>query len=180
MELGFSLNEEELVRAFTRFKDLADKKKEVTDTDIEALVKDEIWVVPERFKLQYLHFTGGSTVVPTATVGLIGGKGLVEEAACGAGPVEAACNAIDHITGLPGLLVEYKLNAVTGGKDAQGEVVVKVQVGDLKLLGRGLSTDVIEASVRAYVNAINKAAYEISKPDPVQMGGVDSNGNDNN
>ncbi len=179
-ELGFELNEEELQRAFARFKDLADKKKEVTDYDIEALVTDEIWMVPERFKLEYLHFTGGSTVVPTATVGLIDSTGLVEEAACGDGPVEAACNAIDRITGLPGSLVEYKLNAVTGGKDAQGEVVVKVEVGNLKVLGRGLSTDVIEASVRAYVNAINKAAYEISKPDPVQVGGVDLIGNDNN
>lgn len=178
-ELGFNLNEEELNRAFQRFKDLADKKKEVTDHDIEALVKDEIWVIPERFKLQYLHFTGGSTVVPTATVGLVGAKGLVEEAACGDGPVEAACNAIDRITGLPGTLIEYKLNAVTGGKDAQGEVVVKVAVGNLKVLGRGLSTDVIEASVKAYLNAINKAAFEISRPD--QEGGVvDLNGNDDN
>ncbi len=180
-ELGFNLNDEELNRAFTRFKDLADKKKEVTDHDIEALVKDEIWVIPERFKLQYLHFTGGSTVVPTATVGLMGGKGLVEEAACGDGPVEAACNAIDRITGLPGTLVDYKLNAVTGGKDAQGEVVLKVAVGNLTVLGRGLSTDIIEASVKAYVNAINKAAYEITKPDPDQVGGVvEANGNDDN
>ena len=93
--------------------------------------------------------------------------------------MEAACNAFDRITGLPGSLVEYKLNAVTGGKDAQGEVVVKVAVGNLKVLGRGLSTDVIEASVKAYINAINKAAYEISKPD--QVGGVvDLNGNDDN
>ena len=88
-------------------------------------------------------------------------------------------NAIDRITGLPGSLVEYKLNAVTSGRMSR-EVVVKVEVGNLKVLGRGLSTDVVRASVRAYVNAINKAAYEISKPDPVQVGGVDLIGNDNN
>ncbi|NLB17874.1 MAG: 2-isopropylmalate synthase [Syntrophomonadaceae bacterium] len=179
-ELGYIISEEELSQAFTRFKDLADRKKNVTDYDIEALVRDQIWTVPERFKLQYLHFTGGSTVVPTATVGLIGGRGLVEEAACGAGPVEAACNAIDRITGIPGILEEYKLNAVTEGKDAQGEVVVKVTVGNLKILGRGLSTDIIEASVRAYVNAINKAANEIIKHDKVHEGGAVPDGNDNN
>lgn len=167
-DLGFNLEEDELLQAFARFKDLADKKKEVTNYDIEAMVKDQIWTVPERFSLHYLHFTGGSTVVPTATVGLMGPRGLAEEAACGDGPVEAACNAIDRITGLPGTLVEYKLNAVTEGKDAQGEVVVRVEVGNLKILGRGLSTDVIEASVRAYINAINKAAYEISRPEEDQ------------
>jgi 2-isopropylmalate synthase len=164
-EMGFDLSDDDMQRAFTRFKDLADKKKEITSDDIEALVKDEIWAVPERFKLQYLHFTGGSTVVPTATVGLVTSRGVVEEAACGDGPVDAACNAIDRITGLPGHLAEFKLDAVTGGKDALGEVTLKVEVGNLKVTGRGLSTDIIEASVRAYINAINKAAHEISKPD---------------
>lgn len=160
-EMGFELSEEELERAFSRFKELADKKKEITDDDIEALVKDEIKVVPERFKLHYLHFTGGSTIVPTATVGLACEVGIVEEAACGDGPVDAACKAVDKITNIPGSLVEYKLNAVTGGKDALGEVVVKVEVGNLRVIGRGVSTDIIEASVKAYINAINKAAYAI-------------------
>lgn len=163
-ELGFELTDNELDRAFNRFKDLADKKKEVTNDDLEALIKDQIWVIPERFKLEYLHFTGGTTVVPTATVGIEDSRGVIEEAACGDGPVDAACKAIDRITGLPGTFTEYKINAVTGGKDALGEVVVKVEVGNLKVMGRGLSTDVLEASVKAYLNAINKAAYEISRP----------------
>ena len=168
-ELGFDLNEEELDRAFARFKDLADKKKEISDEDIKALINDEFRVIPDRFKLRYLHFTGGSTIVPTATVGVEGSKGRVEAAACGDGPVDAAFNAIDQITGLPGTLAEYKLNAVTGGKDALGEVVVKVEVGDLKVAGRGESTDIVEASVKAYMNAINKAAFEISKPGLTNM-----------
>lgn len=163
-ELGYELTEDEIERAFVRFKDLADKKKEITDDDLEALVSEERSVVPERFKLEYLHFTGGSTIKPTATVGIRDSRGLVEEAACGDGPVDAAYKAIDKITGLPGTLVDYKLDAVTGGKDALGEVIIKVQVGsNLKVSGRGVSTDIVEASVKAYVNAINKAAYEISK-----------------
>lgn len=108
-ELGFDLNEEELDRAFARFKDLADKKKEISDEDIKALINDEFRVIPDRFKLRYLHFTGGSTIVPTATVGVEGSKGRVEAAACGDGPVDAAFNAIDQITGLPGTLAEYSL-----------------------------------------------------------------------
>ncbi|MGE5390102.1 MAG: 2-isopropylmalate synthase [Deltaproteobacteria bacterium] len=163
-ELGLEVNEAELGRAFARFKDLADKKKEISDEDIIALVNDEVSLIPERFKLHYLHFTGGSTIVPTATVGIEGSRGKVEAAACGDGPVDAAFNAIDQITGLPGKLADFKLNAVTGGKDALGEVVLKVQVGDLKVGGRGVSTDIVDASVKAYMNAINKAAYEISKP----------------
>jgi len=163
-ELGLEVNEAELDRAFARFKDLADKKKEISDEDIIALVNDEVTLIPERFKLHYLHFTGGSTVVPTATVGIEGSRGKIEAAACGDGPVDAAFNAIDQITGLPGKLADFKLNAVTSGKDALGEVVLKVQVGDLKVGGRGVSTDIVDASVKAYMNAINKAAYEVSKP----------------
>lgn len=164
-EMGMDVDEAELDRLFAKFKELADKKKDITDEDLEALVSNEISVIPERFKLHYLHFTGGSTVVPTATVGIEDSKGISEQAACGDGPVDAAYKAIDKITGLPGTLLEYKLNAVTGGKDALGEVVVKVAVGSLKVAGRGISTDIVDASVKAYVNAINKAAYEISKPD---------------
>ncbi|MGE5372227.1 MAG: 2-isopropylmalate synthase [Solirubrobacterales bacterium] len=164
-ELGFELPDADLEKAFNRFKDLADKKKEITDEDLEALVGDYVGVVPERYRLHYLHFTGGSTVVPTATVGLESNNGIAEEAACGDGPMEAACKAIDKITGLPGTLVEYKLNAVTGGKDALGEVIAKIKVGEnLAVTGRGVSTDIVEASVMAYLNGINKAAYEISKP----------------
>lgn len=179
-ELGFELGEEELARAFARFKDLADKKKEITDHDLEAIVQDEMLAIPERFKLHYLHFTGGSTIVPTATVGLVMEEEIVEEAACGDGPVDAACKAVDKITGIHGTFVEYKLKAVTGGKDALGEVMVKVEVGDLRFLGRGVSTDIIEASVRAYINAINKAAFEIAKPNGLHWEVLNLNGHDHN
>lgn len=159
-ELGFELAGEELDKAFYRFKDLCDKKKEVTNEDLEAIVKDEVWVVPEKFRLNYLYFASGTRLIPTATVG-IAVEGIVfEDAGTGDGPVDAALHVVDKITGLSGELVEYKLNAVTGGRDALGEVAAKVKVGERIYIGRGVSTDVIEASVRAYINAMNKAAYD--------------------
>lgn len=159
-ELGFELTGEELDKAFHRFKDLADKKKEVTNDDLEAIVKDEVWAVPEKFRLNYLYFASGTRLIPTATVG-VSIEGIVfEDAGTGDGPVDAAFHVVDKITGIHGELVEYKLNAVTGGKDALGEVIVRVKVDDRIYVGRGVSTDIIEASVKAYVNAINKADYD--------------------
>jgi len=162
-EMGFELSGEELDKAFRRFKELADKKKEVTDEDIEAIIKDEIWAIPERFRLNYLYFASGTRLIPTATVG-IAIEGIVfEDAGTGDGPVDAAFHVVDKITGIHGELLEYKLNAVTGGKDALGEVVVRVKVGERVYIGRGVSTDIVEASVRAYVNALNKADFDMAR-----------------
>ncbi len=159
-EMGFELSGEELDKAFRRFKELADKKKEVTDEDIEAIIKDEVWAIPERFRLNYLYFASGTRLIPTATVG-IAIEGIVfEDAGTGDGPVDAAFHVVDKITGIQGELLEYKLNAVTGGKDALGEVIVRVKVGERVYIGRGVSTDIVEASVRAYINALNKADFE--------------------
>ncbi|MEA1960160.1 MAG: 2-isopropylmalate synthase [Bacillota bacterium] len=159
-ELGFNLNEEERQKAFHSFKELADKKKEVNNEDIEALVKDQVWAVPERFSLEYLQISSGTTIISTATVKLAIEDMPFDAAATGAGPVEAACHAVDRITDIYGKLVEYKLNAVGSGKDALGEVISKVKIGDQVYNGRGLSTDIIEASVKSYINAINKYYYE--------------------
>lgn len=155
-ELGFHLKEHEIEKTFQRFKDLCDKKKEVVDDDIIALISDEIITIPETYKLEYFHISSGNKIIPTATVCLRKEKEMIQEAAVGDGPVDAACRAINKIIGEEMELVEYNLKAVTGGTEALGEVSVKVKKGDKVHSGRGTSTDVIEASVKAYLNAINK------------------------
>ncbi|GAW92566.1 2-isopropylmalate synthase [Calderihabitans maritimus] len=159
-ELGFRLTEAELDKAFIRFKNLADRKKEITDKDLEAIVEDEIRIIPEKFQLEHLHISAGTRVVPTATIGIRVEDQLREEAACGDGPVDAVFKAIDKIAGLQVCLKHYSLNAVTGGKDAMGEVTVKLQHEDKVYTGRGISTDIIEASAKAYINALNKIVFD--------------------
>ncbi|RYD05244.1 hypothetical protein N752_10640 [Desulforamulus aquiferis] len=161
-ELGYELSDEELNLAFARFKALADKKKEIADQDIQAIVEDEIRHIPETYLLEYLHISSGSTVVPTATLGLRKGEELKEEAACGDGPVDAIYKTVDKITGLQCVLVNYAINAITGGKDALGDVTVKLkcQENEKIYIGRGVSTDILEASAKAYVNAVNKLIFD--------------------
>lgn len=161
-ELGYSLNEEELNLAFSRFKVLADKKKEIADQDLQAIVEDEIKHIPDTYVLEYLHISTGTSVVPTATLGLRVGEELKEEAACGDGPVDAIYKTVDKITGLSCVLVNYALNAITGGKDALGDVTVKLRCegNEKTYIGRGISTDILEASAKAYINAVNKLIYE--------------------
>ncbi|RMF89324.1 MAG: 2-isopropylmalate synthase [Nitrospinota bacterium] len=158
-ELGYELTREEINKAFVRFKNLADKKKEIYDEDLQAIVEEELSTIPETFELDYLQTTTGNHTLPTATVRLRKGELLVQDAAIGDGPVDATYQAIDRITGIPGKLLEYSIRAVTEGKDAIGEVVVKVQFNGEVITGRGTSTDVIEASAKAYLNAVNKVAY---------------------
>jgi 2-isopropylmalate synthase len=156
VELGVDLGEEDLNKAFVRFKALCDRKKEVFDEDLMALVEDEILGLAETYTLEHLQFTSGTNIVPTATVRLRMGEDVYQESGWGDGPVDAAYKAIDLITKIPGKLLEYQLRAVTGGKDAMGEVTVVVEMDGQRVVGRGSSTDVIEASVRAYLHAINK------------------------
>jgi len=155
-ELGYELSDEDLNKAFIRFKALADKKKEVFDDDLVALVEDEISTVLETFTLDYLQFTSGTGIIPTAMVRLRKEDQVCQGSGWGDGPVDAAYRAIDTITGISGKLKEYSIRAVTGGKDALGEVMVTIEANGRTVVGRGTSTDVIEASVRAYINAINK------------------------
>ncbi len=158
-ELGYDLEGEALDRAFREFKQLADRKKEILDEDLIALVDSQVVGSGEEiYKLANLQVSIGTNISPTATVGLeIDGR-LIEEAACADGPVEATYRAIDKIVKLPVRLHSYSISAVTGGTDAQGEVVVRVEIGDRTFMGRGLSVDIIEASARAYINALNKIA----------------------
>jgi len=155
-ELGADLSEEDLNKAFGRFKDLCDRKKEVFDEDLLALVEDEVLASNQGYSLEHLQFTSGTNIVPTATVRLRMQDETYQESGWGDGPVDAAYKAIDLITKVPGKLLEYQIRAITAGKDALGEVTATVEVDGRRIVGRGSSTDVIEASVRAYLNAINK------------------------
>jgi 2-isopropylmalate synthase len=166
-ELGVELSEDELNRAFVRFKALCDRKKEIFDEDLLALVEDERLSSGETYTLEHLQFTSGTNVIPTATLRLRSHEETLQESACGDGPVDAAFKAIDLLTKIPGQLVEYKLRAVTEGKDAIGEVTVAVELGGQRVVGRGTSTDVIEASVRAYLNAVNKHLVRPAGKPPV-------------
>jgi len=160
-QLGFGMSEAEVAAIFARFKEVGDKKKFVYDDDLTALVEGQISEAPETWSLDYLNVTSGNRTVPTATVRLqrLGGKkGTVQDAGIGDGPVDAALKAIDRLTGRPGKLMDYALRAVSQGKDALGEVTVKVDFGGGRTItGKGASTDVIEASARAYLNAVNRS-----------------------
>lgn len=158
-ELGHDLSDEQLNKAYERFLEVADKKKEVFDEDLVAIVEDELSASPEVFSLEYIQITSGTRLAPTATVGLRKDVQVIEEAAHGDGPVDAAYKAIDRITGAKAELVDYNLRAVTGGKDAIGEVTVRIKSDGRTVVGRGASTDIIEASAKAYLNAINKLLY---------------------
>lgn len=163
-ELGYtSLNPEDINDAFKRFKDLADKKKFVMDSDIEALVSAKMIQIPEAVQLEYFHITSGNTLISTSTVRISREDQVVEEAACGDGPVDAIFHAIERATGVDVTLKDYFLKAVTSGKDALGEVTVKVEKNSKIFVGRGISTDVIEASAKAYINAINKMFYDMNE-----------------
>lgn len=156
--LGYELTEDEFMRAFRAFKEVADKKKDVTDGDVEAVVADQVLVVAETFHLASIQVSCGDPAIPTATVVITSeDRGTTQDAATGSGPVEAACNAIDRIVNLPVTLVEFTVHAATPGTDAVGEVSVKVESDtEGTFIGRGASTDIIVASARAYLNAINK------------------------
>ena len=156
-ELGYKLSTEELNRAFARFKEIADKKKEVSDRDLEAIVADEIQPVQEFYKLALAQVSCGNGLVPTATVELVKPDGsTARTVAMGTGPVDAAYKAIDQITKLPVRLLEYTVHAVTGGIDALGEVTVRIQDDGKTFVGHGADMDIVVASVKAYLTALNK------------------------
>lgn len=156
-ELGYNLSKEELDSAFAQFKDLCDKKKEVTEYDVEALVAQKAAKVVEHFRLKQFVVNSGNTIQATANITLEDMSGETrEQVALGDGPVDAAYQAIEQIVNMPLKLNNYKINAVSHGEDALGEVVVKVSSEDRTVTGRGLSTDIIEASMLAYINAVNK------------------------
>ena len=157
-KLGYSLSPEELNQAYQRFLAVADKKQEVFDEDLVAILHDEIHPLPEIYRLEYLHIYSGTSAIPTATVRLRIRDETKEGASIGDGPVDAACKAISSVTGTAAKLERYEIRAVTSGTEAMGEVTVQLEEMGRRVVGRGASTDVIEASAKAYIDGLNKLA----------------------
>ena len=156
-QLGYTVTEEQLEAAFAKFKSLADKKKEVFDEDLEALIDEQLELTHGMWELAGLQVTAGSNTIPTATVTLRDSSGqTIQDASVGDGPVDAIYSAIQRLTGVKGSLADYRIRAVTKGKEAMGEVQLELDHEGRKIRGRGLSTDILEASALAYVAAINR------------------------
>lgn len=156
-QLGHRLSDEQLDRAFEVFKNLADKKKEIFDEDLDTIAEELASRAPAVWELELLQTTAGTGVVPTATVRMKKADGtIVQDAATGDGPVDAVYSAIQRICDVSVRLTDYQIRAITVGKDAQGEVSLEIESDGEKVRGRGVSTDIIEASARAYLAAINR------------------------
>lgn len=161
--MGFKLNATELERAYERFIELADKKKAIYDDDLVAIARDEMEEAGGLYILDYLHVTTGTKTVPTATVRLKKEDKIIQDAACGDGPVDAALKTIDRISGVKGKLIDYSIQAVTIGKDAQGEVSLRVAFGTDIVSGKAASTDIVQASASAYLSCVNRHLMDRKK-----------------
>jgi len=157
--LGYHLGKSDLEKAFARFKETADKKKEIFDEDLEAIVADEVSGIPEIYKLEYMLVMTSLGGVPTATVRIKTEDGDHTECGFGIGSVDAVYKIIDKIVGVSPKLIDYNIKSVTGGTDALGEVSVRLGDGENVYTGRGASLDIVEASVKAYIQAVNKLVY---------------------
>ncbi|MHB9134261.1 MAG: 2-isopropylmalate synthase [Armatimonadota bacterium] len=158
-ELGYELDDAQLDKVVLRVKEVAEKKKEITERDLESIATDETTLVTERFHLDYMHVVSGFQMLPTATVRLLCGEELITEARVGVGSVDSVYKTIDAIADMPHKLVDYVVHSVTGGTDALGEVTVRISNDDGRIFtGRGASTDIIDASAKAYVQALNRLA----------------------
>jgi len=156
-ELGYSLSEEDFNRTFKAFKELADKKKGITDKDIESLIAEEMRTVSEVYHIDRIQVSCGDRGVPTAAVRLITPDGQVlADAALGTGPVDAVYKAINRLVKVPNVLTEFVVKSVTEGIDAIGEVLIRIESEGVTYTGRGADTDIIVASAKAYINAINR------------------------
>jgi 2-isopropylmalate synthase len=162
-ELGYHLSKSDFEVAFNRFKELVRKKREIYDEDIESIVVEEIIRMPRRFKLIYLNIIAGNVTVPTATVKMEVDRKLVQGADFGDGPVDATFKTIKKITGTKSKLLQFTINAITSGTEAQGEVTVKLEEKGYTVIGQGVDTDVIVASAKAYINALNKMEFKKHK-----------------
>jgi 2-isopropylmalate synthase len=155
--LGYDLSGDEFMRAFAAFKELADKKPEIDDRDIEALIGEELRTEEEVYHLDLLQVSCGNQLVATATVRIIGPEGAeLVQTATGTGPVDAAFEAVNAIVGVPNKLLEFSVKSITAGIDAIGEVLVRVQADGDTYVGRGADTDIVVASAKALMNALNR------------------------
>ncbi|KIX12420.1 2-isopropylmalate synthase [Dethiosulfatarculus sandiegensis] len=163
-EMGYDLKEKDLDRLFEAFKVLADKKKEIWNEDLEALIADEILRMPHRWELEYLNIVSGTVTVPTATVIIRDGDQKIQEFGSGSGPVDAVCNTIKKLVNKNPYLEKFTIASVTGGLDAQGEVTVRLKENNITVLGRGNDPDILVASAKAYINGLNRLEYWANQP----------------
>lgn len=155
--LGYALSDDEVNRTFAAFKELADKKKEITDRDLEAIINEELRTISEIYHLEQVQVSCGDLTMPTASVRLTGPNGdLMSDAAQGTGPVDAVYKAINRLVNVPNELIEFSVKSVTEGIDAIGEVTIRIESDGKRYAGRGAHTDIIVASARAYMNALNR------------------------
>ena len=168
--LGYELSDEELNLVFVKFKELADKKKQVVDEDLEVIVTEGILRTADIFRLEYLHVTAGTTVMPMASVKLRVNNRERRGAAYGNGPIDAAYNCIAQLAETDSELLRFTISALTGGTDAQGEVTVRLRENGLVALGKGADPDIITAATKAYINGLNRLEY--LKAHPVDNRGV--------
>ena len=157
-DLGYDLTDEELNRTFERFKRLADQKKDIFDEDIEAMISEDVTKVPEIYSLLDLYIVSGISQKPTATVKLRVGENVIDRMEHGDGPVDATYKAIAAMTNTKSHLLKFEVKGITGGTDALGEVVVSIEEDGRTVRGHGADTDIIIASAKAYINALNKLA----------------------
>jgi 2-isopropylmalate synthase len=157
-ELGYDLSPDEIETAFKKFKHLADQKKDIFDDDIAALVSEEVSKIPETFSLVDLSVSSGVHVKPTATIKLKVDDRMVEKVAQGDGPVDAVYKAIVAVTETKSNLLKFEVKSITGGTDALGEVLVSLEENGMRVRGQGADTDILVASAKAYINALNKLA----------------------
>jgi len=158
--LGFNLKSQALEDAFTRFKGLADKKQKIYDDDLVMIVEQGMESIPGEYEVLDFKVTSGNKIEPEASIILKKGSRQIEARSSGDGPIDACFKTIDKAIGKTGRLIDYKVNSVTGGKDALGEASVKVLFDKVEVYGRASSTDIIEASVLAYVNAVNRLSHK--------------------
>ena len=156
---GYDLSDREIDNLFQRFKELADKRKEIVDEDLEVLIAEEILRVPDTYKLQYLNVISGTATVPTATVQLEIGKRVQQDAGFGIGPIDATFNTIAKMTGTQSKLLHFSIDSLTGGTDAQGNVIVRLEEDGIQTLGKGTDPDIIVASAKAYINGLNRLEH---------------------
>jgi 2-isopropylmalate synthase len=169
-QMGYDLSEKELELVFTKFKELADKKKHLLDEDLEAIVTEGVLRTPDIFALEYLHVTCGTTVLPMASVQLSIQGRTVKGAGYGNGPIDAAFNTLATLSQTSSELLRFSVSALTGGTDAQGEVTVRLKEDGLLALGKGSDPDIITASAKAYVNGLNRLEY--LKTNPIRTAAV--------
>ncbi len=164
-EMGYDLSREDLNEAFSRFKELADRKREITDRDLEAIVSEQVQLPESKFQLKLVQVSCGNTSKPTATVTLFDTEELIEDTsvALGTGPVDAVCEALNALAKVPNELIEFSVKSVTEGIDALGEVTIRIRNNGKIYSGHSADTDVVVAAANAYVNALNRLIFTEKK-----------------